>query len=813
MLQNYLKVVRRSLLRHKGYSLLIVGGLAAGLAAAILIMLLVRYELSYDSCFEPGSQLVRLEYRSLNAAGEEQGGYGSLGPAFTPLLKRDFPEIERIVRFIAIPKTLLTSAGQKYIEDRGFLAEEDFFKVFSLRLLQGDPATALRGTNGLVLSESLARKYFGRENPLGKQIMMNGQDLFQVTGVMPDTPPNAHVHFDFVGSLLSLKGRYVNDGDDYFFGSRNFSDNVTYTYLRLAPGTAPESFASLLPAFLDRAIPPGKMESGDMMRASQAMRIIVRRVSDIHLQSHTMEELEANSDRKYVMLFTLIAVFIVLIACVNFTNLTTARAAGRVREIGLRKMAGALRRGLFMQFITETLMLTFLALILALGLVLLALPQFRTLTGRELTIGLLFQAGELWWTAALFLGAAFAAGLYPALYLSSFNPAAILRRELSAGHRAGTLRRVLVVFQFVICTGLMIAVGIIFQQMRFLQNSSLGFDRQNVVLLPLNESLQKSWTGFKQRLLANPRFTAATLSKRAPSGRLQDDPGYRIELNGKQLDTPFSMPHNRVEKDFFRTFGMKIVAGRDFSDQYATDGREAFIVNETAVRKLGLARPEDAVGKAIAAGGRQGRIIGVVADFNYESLHFAVVPILTYIQETEADTVAVRIAPGNPQATLEQLQTIWEQFVPQYPFQYQFLDDRLSELYGNEARMMKVFGYFSVFAIFIACLGLFGMASFSAERRKKEIGVRKVLGASESGIVELLSRDFLKPVLLANLIAWPLAYLLMNQWLQAFAYRISIGPGMFFLAGLAAMVIALLTVSGQTIRAARANPADTLRAE
>jgi putative ABC transport system permease protein len=377
------------------------------------------------------------------------------------------------------------------------------------------------------------------------------------------------------------------------------------------------------------------------------------------------------------------------------------------------------------------------------------------------------------------------------------------------------MRKVMVVFQFAISAALIISVGVVFKQMRFLQNADLGFQRENIVMIPSQSFIEQNWMEIKDELLKNPRILAATLSKRAPSGRLLDAPGFRVEINGEMVDGSFTMPHNRVEHDFFKTYGMKIVAGRDFSIDHATDENEAFILNEAAVRRLGLKSPEDAVGLPMEtrAPNLSGRVIGVVADFNYESMHREIVPMITYIRLGSTNTVSLRIAAGNIQETITYIQRIWDRFHPGYPVTYTFLDDRLNALYRNEARMMEMFGYFSILAIFIACLGLFGLASFTTELRTREIGVRKVMGATVSKIIILLSREFAKWVLVANIIAWPVAYFAMNKWLDNFAYRVNIGWIAFLLTAVLTSMIALLTVSYQSIKAAVANPADSLRYE
>ncbi|MFB0564709.1 MAG: ABC transporter permease, partial [Candidatus Aminicenantaceae bacterium] len=461
------------------------------------------------------------------------------------------------------------------------------------------------------------------------------------------------------------------------------------------------------------------------------------------------------------------------------------------------------------------LLIALLAMTLALVLVSILLPYFSAFSGHELRFGLLMNSVGILILLSVFLITGLAAGLYPAVYLSAYKPATILRGELTRGTRGALMRKVMVVFQFAISAALIVSVAVVFKQMRFIQNANLGFQRENIVLMPSDRVILQNWWEIKNELLKNPRILAATLSKRAPSGRLLDAPGFRVEINGEMVDGPFSMPHNRVEQDFFKTYGMKIVAGRDFSIDFPTDEKDAFILNETAVRRLGLKSPEDAVGLPMqtVAPNLSGRVIGVVADFNYESMHHKIVPMLTYIRLEQTNTVSLRIPAGNVQETIAYVQGIWDRFHPGYPISYTFLDDRLNALYRNEERMMEMFGYFSLLAIFIACMGLFGLASFTTEQRTKEIGVRKVLGANVSKIIILLSREFGKWVLLANIIAWPVAYFAMDKWLDNFAYRVSINWTAFLLTAVLTSMIALLTVSYQSLKAALANPADSLRYE
>jgi putative ABC transport system permease protein len=815
MLGNYLKVAWRNIVRKKGFSFINIAGLATGMTICLLILLFVQYEQSYDTYHNNADDLYRFERQWLSPDGSVRGGFASLAPSFVVFLEKEFPEISNAVRLFPVDTALVSVGDIHYVEKRLYFAEKDIFDVFSISLIKGDPKTALAKPDGLVISETMAKKYFRDEDPIGKQMEFDQNYFFQVSGVMEDTPSNTHVYFDFLAPYLALKGLQGSGERDYFHGTRNFSDNVTFAYVRLAQGTDPDALRAKIPDFMDRVLGTRKDEDGNIVRASQGNTIFFRKVKDIHLRSHTSKELETNGDIRYVNLFTIIALFVLVIACINFMNLSTARATQRAREVGLRKVVGANRRRLTAQFLGESLMVSLIAIVLAVGLVALLLPAFNAFANRDIGFGLLFNPAGLLTVLGVFVLTGIVSGFYPALYISAYRPATILRGELTRGTRGALIRKVLVVFQFAISVALIVGVGVVYRQMRFLQNADLGFDRENVVMLRADQTIKQNWQEIKQQLTNSPHILYATLSKRAPTGRLLDAPGFRTELNGQMLTNPFSMPHNRVDFDFFKTYGMEFLAGRDFSIEYPTDANKAFILNETAVRRLGLERPEDAIGLSIwtFAPFLSGSVIGVVKDFNYESMHNEIIPIITYIQPIQANTVSIRIAAGRIIEALKDAESVWRRFNPEYPFQFDFLDDRIAEQYRNEERMMQMFGYFSLLAIFIACLGLFGLASFMAEKCTKEIGIRKVLGASLSNIMVLLTKEFALLVLVGNIIAWPIAYLAMRSWLNNFAYKIGIGWAIFLIAGFLTLAISLLTVSFQAFRAALSDPAVAIRYE
>jgi putative ABC transport system permease protein len=814
MFKNYMITSWRNILRSKGFSSLNIAGLAIGLAVCFLILLYVRAELSYDAYHAYADRTYRIQNASLNADGSIQGEFATLAPSYAPLLRNDFPEIERLARIWGTGGVVLKAGDKVFTEERLFFAEPEIFDILSLPIVQGDPAKALADVGSVVLSRAMAAKYFGDVDPMGRSLVLPGfgnRDL-QVTGVMEDVPPNSHLHFDFLASYVTLKGLAGSGDNDYFLGTRNFSDNVTGIYARLSTRDGGPALQARIPAFLDKHFPPRTDDQGRLVRTSDSRTLHFQKVKDIHLYSHTRSDFEPGGDIRDIRLFTVIALFILAIACVNFINLSTARGVKRAKEVGLRKVVGAGRRMLAVQFLGESFLVTLISLLLAAGLVALALPAFGRFTGHVMGFGRVISPANLLVFTAGFLMTGLAAGIYPALYLASFRPSAILRGELTRGTGGTALRKSLVVFQFAISIALIFSVTVISRQTRFMRTADLGYERDNIICVPV-EDYPARWTDMKNALLGEKGILAATLSKRAPAGRLLDAPGFWAEVGGARVQNTVGMPHNRVEHDFFKTYGMTIIAGRDFSIDMPTDAAEAFVLNETAVKRLGFKSAEAAVGANFGtfAPNRTGRVIGVVRDFNYESLHRRIVPIVTYIAPDQANTLSLRIAPGSLDKVMRHVQSVFDQFSPAGPVKYDFLSERLAALYRNEERTMKMFFAFSLLAIAVGCLGLFGLAAYSAERRTKEIGVRKVLGASVPSIAGLLSREFTKWVIMANLIAWPVAYLGMRQWLQGFAYRVPIGIGPFVLSAALALVVALITVSYQAVRSAVSDPVESLR--
>ncbi len=813
MFANYFKVVCRNLVNQKSFSLINIFGLALGIAVCVLILLYIKTESSFDKFNEHANRIYRIERQSINSNGEVRSQTNTLAPSFKIFLEEYFPEFENMTR-IFNPHTKVTIGSTGFNTKRLFFAEDDIFEIYTLQMIAGEPGTALKEPFSVVLSESVAQKYFGIDDPMGQRLEIFGKS-FTVRGIIKDMPLYSHVHFELLASYKSLRGYggSYNIKEDYFLGKDNFSDNVTYIYAKIAEGVDVNKLASKMPDFLDSQLPPIVTNDGRTVSRSERTGIGFRNLLDIHIRDDGEIDIEPTIYSGYITLFTVIAIFILVIACINYINLSTARGIKRAREVGLRKVVGSTRSSLIVQFLLESLFLSFIAVVIATLLVFFILPYFESFTGLTIEYNLLPDSLVTLIVIGVFVLAGLGAGIFPAFYLSAFRPINILRGDITRGAKGAVLRKSLVVFQFTVSAALIMSVIVIYNQMEFMRNADLGFNKENVVMIPIDNNIRKKWDDFKQKLLSSSNITSVTASKRAPSGFLSDAPGFTIELNGEILRSPFNMPHNRVWHDFFKTYEMEIIAGRDLSEEFPTDDSLAYVLNETACRNLGIENPNDVIGASFrAAGYKEGKVIGVVKDFNYETLRNDIKPIVTYIAGW-VNTIGVRIAPGNYQSGLKHIEETFAKYSPGTSFEFSFLDDRFNALYKNESTMMELFIYFSSLAIIIACLGLFGLAEFTAERKTKEVGIRKVMGASVKSISILLSKQFTKWVIIANVISFPIINYLMNQWLANFAYRTEIGISVFIIALALSLLIALLTIGYKTIKAATLNPADSLRYE
>lgn len=792
MLQNYLKVAFRSLWKNKSLSFLNISGMALGVAVFALMMWHVRHERSFDRYHSRHERIYRLAMQ-VDGKGYENG-IAKVEPAFAELARKEIPEVDEAVRFVRYGEVLVQNGARRFYENGGMFADSTVFKIFDFNLKKGDPASALFQPNAVVLTETFARRFFGDEDPLGKFLKFDNQTDMQVTGVMNDVPPNSHFRFDFLASMASYQ-HPEHDKPRWW---------QYYTYLLLSPGASPETVA----AKVKNAIPK-YLQSEE----AATLQPFLQPLADIHLKSNLHRELEANSNIRQVWIFSAAAIFLLLIACINFVNLTTAFAARRTKEVGVRKATGAQRRQLVGQFLCESLLATFLAVALGSQLMTFLAPVFAQLTGSEMQLRLTDPAVLIFLLSA-WLVVGLAAGSYPALVLSSFQPVFALKTLVSTNGAGGVgvfLRKGLVVFQFALSAFLIIAALVMFQQNNFLNNKDLGFDREQLVILSIrDEGMRNRLEAFKSALRESPGVVNVSVSGNLPGGRDYGIPWAPEGVAEGQIPPVRSLV---VDHDFIKTYGMGIAAGRDFSAAFATD-TVAWLINEEAARVLGWDNP---LGKSIAmpaVGRGKAPVVGVVKDFNFHSLHEPVGALLFFIPPKEwMSYVSVRIRPENVSESLAFMEKKWNDFDPNYPFVYEFLDVAFGQMYMQEKRTASLANAMSLLAIFIACLGLFGLAAHAAEQRKKEIGVRKVLGASTAGLVGLLSKDFLKLVVVALVIASPLAYFFMERWLQNFAYRIDIQWTVFALAGVTVVAVAFLTVSFQSVKAALANPVKSLRSE
>jgi putative ABC transport system permease protein len=683
-------------------------------------------------------------------------------------------------------------------EDSIIYADASVFSVFSFPLVKGDPAKALIKPNTIVLSERLAAKYFGGDDPVNKTLKVNDRD-FLVTAVMADWPRRSHFSASMLGSFKTLE-QVPNMRERYL---ENWVRHEFYTYLLLRDAASAAAVEAQLPAFIERhAAAAIKTVLGGRLYSK------LQPLTSIHLRSHLQYELAANGDIRYVVAFSVVAAFVLLIACVNFMNLATARSAARSKEVGLRKVVGAGRAELVRQFLGESFLFIAFAVALAVALVILILPAFNALAGKALAPRDMLNVATAGSLLAILAIAGLASGAYPAFLIAAFPPAGVLRRPGKTGPARSLLRKVLVIGQFGASILLIISTAVVLDQLDFLRNRKLGFDKRHVVVVPVREvSIQTNIEGFKADLKRNPDVIAATLTIGVPGGIIAGDAMDILTDEGKKRVTVRMI---YTDHDYIRTMGLEIVEGRDFSRDMATDVQEAFIVNEAAVSGLGLGK---ALGTRIEWGDKQGKVIGVVRNFQFQSLREEITPLVIHIFPPSTIVVAVRIRPDRIPETLAYLERKWREYDPAHPFEYTFMDETFDAIYRGEERLGRIFSLSAGLAIFIASLGLFGLGLFTVEQRTKEIGIRKVLGASAGKIALLLSREFALLVLLANAAAWPAAYLLMRNWLQNFAYRVDIRPRIFVLSAAAAFAVALLTISYQTLKAALADPVNSLRYE
>jgi putative ABC transport system permease protein len=810
MLRNYLLVARRHMLRHKGFTFINVFGLTVGLTACLLITLYVLDELSYDRYAARADRIYRIVSKGRLGGNDLQHPF--VGAPAGPALVSDYPFIESYTRLKAQGGFAVSHGSKKFREEKVVFTDPNFFDVFSIRVLKGDPKNALRDPRSIVITEAIAQKYFGTKDPLGKTLMLGENNPYRVAGVCQDVPDNTHFHYQLFAPLVldpanAAVNKWLGEG--------------VHTYLVLKEGYGPDDFAAKNPEIIRKYVAAEVQyflgtSLEKFLQNGNRIGYFLQPVTSIHLHSDLQNELEANGDIKYVYLFSVIALFILGLACINFMNLSTAGSSGRAREVGVRKVLGSAKGQLVRQFLTESLLVTGISALLALGLAWLLLPAFNDLAGKELDFAF---SGKEWFLAA-FIGVCLIVGLlagsYPAFFLSSFKPVGVLKGNLSLGAKGGWLRSTLVVIQFTVSITLLIGTAIVYAQLHYIQTKRVGFDKEQILVLHDTHTLGGKAEALKNELLSLPQVSRASFAGFMPAG------SSNTGITGLQPETAPAETYRTetrwIDEDYLPTMGIRLTAGRNFSESFGTD-TAAVLLNEAAVRQFGWHRlGVTAIGKRLASVGngtpgskRIYTVIGVVKDFHFESMRHRMSP-LVIMYGKQSYQVALRVQTEDLPGLLNAVERMWKAY-SDYPFAYSFLNDRFNKLYDTERRTGQVFGVGAAIAVIIACLGLFGLVMFSVLKRTKEIGIRKVLGASVTSVVVLLSRDFLRLILLANAVAWPLAAWGMEQWLEDFAYKAPVSWWLFGMAGLAALGVALLTVSFQALKAALANPVDSLKSE
>ena len=815
MIYNYLKVAFRNLRKYKFISFINIFGLTVGLTCCLLILIYILHELSYDN-YHPNVDRVYRVTRTFNDAqtGAVSLRLSTVAPPFGPLLQFDFKEIENMTRTLQNGPTPVRYEEKMFNEPNVFFADDQFFDFFKTHVLKGSPSKGLADPYTVMVTDDIAKKYFGTEEPMNKTIRINPGGSyfnFRVTGVFKPFPSNTHFHPDILVSFSTLR-------DTLIYGEQNlktnFGNNSFFTYIRLPKHYDPNKLIAQFPAFLDRNMP--RDGGGGRFKPSQGTSLSLQKLSDIHLKSHTDYEAEENGDINRVYIFSAIALFILLIACINYMNLSTARSTLRAREIGVRKVVGARKKEIMTQFLSESVLVSILAMVLAFVCAWLVIPWLNKISGQTLSMQTLLKWQLVVPIILIPFVVGLLSGLYPAIFMASFQPIKTLKGFLKIGGSTISFRKALVILQFGISIILIICTSIVFSQMRYMQNKALGYNREHIVTMPYATELTDKYDAFRNDLLSNSYISNVTRSSRIPTGRLLDAMGAKMVSGDTLAPITTNVKFVMTDEDFIPTYGVKMAAGRSFSRNYGMD-TSGFIINETAANVLGFKSSRDAVGRDFGYGNRTGKLIGVFHDFHFESLHERIVPLIMLVPKNanNYNVISIKVAGAGISSALSTMEKTWKKYLPETPYQYTFLDERFGKLYSAEERQRTLFSVFACLAIFIACLGLFGLSAFTISQRIKEIGIRKVLGADVSTIVVLLSQDFLKLVGISAVIATLVAYYAMSQWLQDFAYRISmVGTWwIFIVAAILAAIVALATISFQAIRAALANPVKSLRTE
>lgn len=799
MFYSYLKIAFRNIAKQKFYSFINILGLAIGLAICLLIMLFVKDELSFDKHHSKADRI----YRTLMVWGK-QNGAGQRHPInpyrLQPALKTDFPELEQVVRFVSASGSLVSYNEEDYQEDQMFFADPEVFEIFDYELIQGDEKTALVEPFTAILSESIAEKYFGKEDPMGKSLIVDDEHNVQITGIFKDLPANTHLSANILISMETGKSVFNQ------LVLNNWGEGSSYTYLLLPAGMSPDHLAARIPEFLEKNMGEG---------SSEGVGIELQKMTDIHLHSNLPGEIQANSDIRYIYISSAIALFIILLASINYMNLATARSIKRALEIGVRKTLGAPRMALIGQFLSESILIAVFALVVGFVLALISLPAFNGFMEKDLTLNPLVNPEIL----ILFIGVTLLVGVisgsYPAFYLSSFQAIGVFRENFTQGV-SGLLRKFLVVFQFAISVILIFATVVVFKQWDFLKHKNLGMNQENLIMVPIPDLDQ--YQALKTQLKANPDILEVGASNKQLTGRLSSNLGFKAEQYEPDPNGRNSIKIVTTDHDFLRTLEVEFVHGRNFSREFVSDDTSAFVLNQAAVDLIGWEEP---VGRwfetsEFSAGSwvpRTGKVVGVIKDYNHESLYNDVQPVAYYVSKTWLNWMTLRLSGNNVRETLADVKNKWVQFAPEELYDFSFLDDRIDDMYRTEERFFNIFTFFTLLAIFIAGMGILGLSAFMAEQRTKEIGVRRVFGASTGNLVVLLTREFSKLLLIGFVISAPVAYWLLEGWLQDFTYRIQIGWLPFVVAALVAIFMTFLTSGFQSLRAAMGSPVEALKYE
>lgn len=808
MLKIYFNIAIRSLLKNRFFSVLNVMGLSVGIACVLMIYLYIHHELSYDQ------QIPHHERTYLVNTKGQLGGSDLHIPQTTaamgPVLTNDYPFIESFTRFREKGAQIIRYGENSLKEEKAIFADSNYFEFWGGRLLEGDEQTALKNPQSVVLTEALADKIFGDEDAIGKYLTVAGKFEYKVTGIMEKMPENMHFNFEMIMSMSSLE-----EAKDLHWLNMNF-----FTYFRLAEGSPRAALKDQFPKAIEKYVGPEidrfmGVSLEDFREGGNDIGFYLQPVADIHLKSEASGGFPGRGDIKYIYIFSAIGLFILTLACINFMNLSTARSANRAKEVGIKKVMGAMKPQLVGQFISESTLIAFTALIVGVIMVFFSFPFFNKVSGKSLDPSELYQPNVLLIMMLLVVIVGVVAGSYPAFFLSRFQPVKVLKGKIAMGAKSGYFRSILVTFQFAVSIFLIIGTLVVFKQLQYLQNKNLGFDKEQVILLENTYMLRGSINAFLDEVVKNTAFKAGTISSSSPSPASSEWITAFWSGRTKSNKNTSTMTFYQVDDQFVPVYGMEILEGRNFDKAMATD-TAAVLLNEAAVRRFGFTNPIGQYVSHITDINTEGytsyKVIGVVKDFHYDHLKTAISPLVIANKDTDA-RIAFRMNTNNYQEAINTLKATWDEFVPAQPFEYKFLDQELMTQYESEQKISDLFEIFTGLTIFVACLGLFGLASFTTEQRSKEIGIRKVLGASVQGIVFLISKDFMKLVVLSFLVAAPLAYFFMSSWLLDFEYRIALSIWIFLGSGAAALLIAWLTLSYQSIRSAIANPVNSLRSE